>query len=150
MAKCSWIREVEKWFDGEAADAQAVERHLASCAACAAHVAQLRAVHQGVEAVAVRETIAEPQVPAFLDGIRERVEQPGGGRRGFWALASATAAALLIASVVFLGVTGGPSEVLATEIESYSTEIAGATVTSYVSEDGTATVCVSLPKEEAQ
>ena len=147
MAECRWIRKVERWFDGESAESRAVERHVTACDVCAAHLTRLRTIRKTVETVAARETIGDPQFPAFMDGIRGRVERPVRRRhRGFWALASLSAAALIVAVVTFTMLTGGPQEALATEVESCSTELEGATVGSYSSEDGTATVWVSMPE----
>lgn len=148
MTSCRWLNEVGKWFDGASRDPQAVERHVASCAVCTAHWAQLRLLRDGVQAVAGHPEIADAQLPAFMEGIRGATLAPRRTHRGFWAVASACVTALIIASVVFYAFTGGPREVMATEIESYSTELAGATVTTYLAEDGTATVCVFLPREE--
>ncbi len=148
MSECRWTPRVERWFDGESAEAEMVEQHLAVCAVCAEHLARLQVIRGGAEAVAVREAIGEPQLPAFIDGIRERVERPVRWRAGFWTLVSLSAGALIVALSTLYLLTGGPQEALATEVESYSTELEGATVTTYLSEDGTATVWVSMPEKE--
>jgi len=147
MTRCRWTREVEHWIDGERGDPAAVEKHVAACEPCAAYLADLDRVRQGVQIAAVREAITDAQLPAFMEGIRERLEPPARRHRGFWALASLSAAALVVALLAFSLLTGGPQEVLATEIESFNTELEGATVTSYLSEDGTATVWVTVPAE---
>lgn len=149
MSKCLWTRKVESWLDGEFHDAAAVERHLASCTACAADAAQLRVIRERIKRSTSKETIAPAQLPAFLSGIRERIAQPEPRRRGFWAWAPLTIAALIVALFAFSLLTGGPREALATEIESVHTDLEGATVTSYFSKDGTATVKVTVPMERA-
>jgi len=147
MTECRWITEVEKWFDGESADPQEVERHVDQCHACAAQLERLRLIRDGVEAVVERGTIDDPQLPAFMAGIRDRIDRPMRRRRGVWALASAAAAAIVMVAG-FNVLMDRPPESLVTEVESFATELDGATVTTYLSDDGTATVWVSLPKEE--
>lgn len=147
MSTCRWMPKVERWFDGERTESAAIEGHVAACPACATHLAWLREVRAGIETVSVRETIGTSQLPAFLDGIRGRVEQPARGHRGFWALASLSVAALVVALAAFTLLTGGPTEVQATEIESIQTDLEGASVTTYMAEDGTPTVLVSVPRD---
>ena len=149
MDRCRWLKRVERWFDGESADAQAVERHVAACSICADHVRCLRALRDGTAAVAVPETINDLQFPAFLTDIHERIGQPRRSHRGFWALASAATAALIVAAAAFTLMTGGPQAVHAVEVESYATELEGASVCTYHTDNGTATVWVSMPKEES-
>ena len=150
MFKCAWQRQAERWFDGECAASDAVARHVASCPECAAFLDRLRVLRTGAKAVAVREEIAEPQLPAFIEGLRERIQAPP-RHRGAWALVSLTAASLIVAVSVFFTVTvvtGPPRGAAATVVESASTDIRGATVTVSSSEDGTALVWVTEGKGE--
>ncbi len=148
MARCTWIRDVERWFDGELAKPDRVARHVTACAACSAHLAALRALRGGTEAVAAREAISEAQFPAFIDDICERLKPKAGYRMGLWAFASVTAAALIVAGSTFLVFTSGPRNATATVIESASTEIEGAKVDVRYSANGTATVWVSVAEKD--
>jgi len=147
MAKCGFTREVERWFDGEPVEPEPIKRHLTECASCAAYLAQLETLRHGVSASLRHEAIHETQFPAFMSGIREKAGQPIRWR-GIWALASVAAAALIVAASVLFVVSDGPSTVDAVVIESCSTEIEGATVSSYASEDGVATVWVDLAPDD--
>ena len=147
MTECSWIPKVEAWFDGESPELEEVKCHIAACPECAALARRLQAVRGGVEAVATRETIADAQVPAFIEGIRQGIAPPARGHRGLWALASAATACVLVIFSVFTVLRGGPGDTLSTEVESYSTELKGATVSVQLSDDGAATVWVSMPEE---
>lgn len=150
MNTCRWIKETQRWCDGEAVDTEAVERHVAECAVCASHAEAIRVMRGGVQAAATREIISDAQFPAFMEGIREHIRPDRPLRRGWRALTSLSAtAALVVALIGFFLLTGGPQDVQAVEIELYETELEGATVTSYYSEDGTATVWVTMPEEES-
>jgi len=146
MSNCRWNKEVEAWFDGESAEPQAVEQHIAGCRACAAHLASLKAARNGVRAVAERHTIADAQMPAFMRGIREEIQKPSRGHRALWVLASAATACMLALFSIYAVVTSGPNDSLRTEIQSYSTELEGATVQTRLAEDGTLLVWVSMPE----
>jgi anti-sigma factor RsiW len=148
MNNCRWTIKVEAWFDGEAPEPGAIERHVDQCAVCAAHVARLRKLRGFAREAAAPAAIADPQFPAFMDGIRERIEAPR-RRHGFWTLASLTATAMIVAFAAFLMMTWStPKGAFATRVESYSTELEGATVQAYSSDDGTALVYISLPEEK--
>ena len=72
--------------------------------------------------------------------------QPVRVRRGLWAVASLATAALVAAvSITILVSDGGAPVEARTEVESYGTEIEGATATTFYSEDGTATVWLNVP-----
>ena len=149
MAKCRRIREVEQWFDGELEGTGELERHVDGCPECAAHLEELRRFRTGVAATGAPEAIRDAQFPAFMEGIRERVEYRPFWRGRLWALASVTAAALIVAVSAFLVLTdGSPERVEATVVESCSTDLEGATVTSYASETGVTTVWVRTMSQE--
>ena len=145
MSECRWIRTVEQWFDGACADAQRVSEHLAACPECAAYARRLRVLRDGAAAVAKQEEVRDPQFAAFMAGIREQIQVPRRRHRGAWALVSLTAAALIVAAATFLVLSNGPRTADATVVESCSTEIQGATVTSYATENGVTTVWVKVP-----
>lgn len=151
MHECRWNRRVERWFDGESREPEAVERHIETCGACQAAVTGLQRFRAGVKAVAVRQEIAPTQFPAFLEGIRERIDVPAHRHTGIWALASLMAASLIVAISLFAVFTGGPDPVGAEHsvVESASTEVEGATVETQNSTDGTrAIVWVHRPRKD--
>lgn len=145
MFECRWTYAVERWFDGEHPEPETVERHVQSCAACAEQWAALRALRSGAHAAASRQEIRDPQLQAFLSGIREGIEAPRRSYRGLWALASVAAAALIVAAAVVVIFSGGPGKVDATVVESVSSDIKGATVESYSSKNGVTTVWLKAP-----
>jgi len=148
MRNCRWTKDIERWFDGEGPDGDRVQRHVDECAACAAHLAQLRTLREGGATAARREEIQDPQFPAFFDGIREAVEAPRRRRGGLWALASVSAAALVVAVSLFVMLDGGPQPGAATVIESYSTDLEGATITTSDSENGVPTVWITVTQDD--
>ena len=140
MAECRWMRNVERWMDGEASNPDVVAKHLAACPACRAHERRLRMLRAGVQAATAPETIGDARFSAFMEGIRERRD-----RRTRWSLAwklLPVAAAILIVlggslyTYERLTVPGPPV------IESASTEIEDAAVTTYASNNGVTTVWV--------
>lgn len=158
MERCDRQREVERWFDGEmgapsgpgGVDSGSVEAHAAACPACGAYVEELRGTREAVQAVSERIEISDGQLPAFLESVRESIEAPERGpkrrRTGLWALGSVAAAALIVAlSVVYIVSPRSQPVAAETVVESYSTEIDGATATSFYDEEGTATVWVNVP-----
>jgi len=111
MGKCRWSQRVERWFDGESREPESVAQHVAGCPQCAAMAARLQRFREGVHAVDVRAEIASGQFPAFLEGIRQGIEAPRRRHTGVWALASVSAAALIVAVSLFAMFTGGPEPV---------------------------------------
>lgn len=148
MNKCKWFGNVARWFDGQAAPDDAVQDHLNQCPACADYVARLRRQREGVQAVAVRETIEDPQFPAFMEGVRAGIEQPARAYPRLWAWASLAAASLIVAMSVFLVTAGEPAPVEGTVVESWSTDLEDADVTYHPSENGTTTVWVNVAQED--
>ncbi len=149
MNSCRWMKRVEACFDGAPAD-PAVERHTAACPVCAAHLEALRRMRAGVAAVAVRESVTDAQFPAFMRGIREGIERPERHHTGFWAVLSLTAAALIVAVATFAVFSGGTAPVRATEVESMSTDLQGAKVDTYRSEEGVTTVWITMSKDDVE
>ena len=142
---------IEQWFDGEAPEAAGLADPEGDFSEARSYLEMLEKMRDGVQAVATHEAIGDAQFPAFMDGIREQLEQPKRApARKRWALASLTAAALIAAVSVYLVLGGGdgngattPVEAAVTEVESARTDIEGATVhTYYSSESGVATVWV--------
>jgi anti-sigma factor RsiW len=140
MAECRWMQNVERWTDGEASKPDAVAKHLASCPACQAYERRLRMLRDGVAAVSKTDMIGDSRFPAFMEELRERR-----ARRPRWSLAwklVPVAAAILIVlggslyTYEMLTVPGPPI------VESASTEIEDAAVTTYATNNGVTTVWV--------
>ena len=147
MRNCERNTEVERWFDGHSA--QDMAEHVTACPSCRQQLAQLETIRRGVGAVAEREEVRDAQFAAFYAGIEDRLTGVARPHRGLWALASVTAAALLVALSLFLIAGGMDSEpVEATVIESYETELEGASITTYESENGVTTVWVTMTRDD--
>ncbi|HIJ66575.1 MAG TPA: hypothetical protein HPP77_11565 [Candidatus Hydrogenedentes bacterium] len=151
MVKCRWMPSVERWFDDEQCRQESVAQHVAQCAICGEYLAALHKLRHGAEAAAFPERIEDTQFPAFMDGIRRRLEPAGRRHGGLWAFASVSAAAMIAAVSMFLVFAGRPRDVTATVVEEATTEIEGATVTVeewYSSDGDTATIWVHVPEKE--
>ena len=106
-------------------------------------------MRDGVRAVAGRETIAQGQFPAFMDGIRDRVEMPVRRRGRFWTILSLSSAALVVAISIFsMFVTPKPVKARS-EVESATSDVEGATVNTQDSTDDSPTIVwVHEPKRD--
>ncbi len=136
MRNKRWQRKIEAAFDGEAPS----DKDLAT-AANRGYWDALGQLRQGVRAVAERQEVTDNQFPAFMEGICEGIERPVRQRRGLWALASVTAAALIAAGAAFLVLAGETPKATATVIvEEADTDIEGATVSIEYLKTGDATV----------
>ena len=153
MAKCKWILEIERYFDGQSSQTEEVTQHLNVCPSCAAFHKQLETMRQGVQISVQHETIRDAQFNAFMDGIREGVAARASvtvpPRRRWWAWMSLTAAALIVSVATFVVLTNGqkPVDATATVVESCTTDLEGGSVTSYKSE-GVTTVWVTVTKDD--
>ena len=142
---CTFGERVERWFDGELAEGEQVRVHLAICPACRDHLALLERMRAAIQAEDV-PSLADAQMPAFLNDLRTRVEQKPARSFNLWAMLSASAAAVIVAVSLMSVFTPGQKPIEATVIENVSTDIEGATTEQSVSDDGTATVWVNLPE----
>ena len=141
MNKCHRMHEVVRWFDGQTNTGEtALPRHLETCAACAAHLKTLQALRKGAREIVARNPLHEPAFEPFMAGLREQTTRPLPRRRTFWAVASLSAAALVVAASLFLVFSYPDAAMDATIVESYSSELEGATITSYASDSGVTTV----------
>jgi anti-sigma factor RsiW len=136
---------VEQWFDGDEACAARAKELIASDAECAAHAESLRTLREAAQGLAHRQEIQSPQFPAFMKGIRDRIEPPRRRYRGVLAAASAVAASLIVAVSLFV-MTSSPPEDVSAEVERVDTFIEGAEVGYYETDDGTMTVWVDIPE----
>lgn len=146
MKTCPFEERVERWVDGEESDPALVERHVRECATCADHVHELEAMRGLLKVPGEVVEIADAQMPAFLEGIGSGIERSPRRHTGLWAMASLCAAALIVAVSFVLLASDGPTPVQAhTIVESLSTDIDGATTTSYHDDTGTTTVWINVP-----
>lgn len=139
MADRHQKRQYERWFDGEGPPVELVDADLR------AHAESLQEMRNGAHALANRRAIEDAQFPAFYEGIRSRLDRPARRYTGLWALASLTAAALVVALSLFTIFAGDPADVSATEIINVSTEIEGAKIDTSET-DNAASVWVTLPE----
>ncbi|HRI86958.1 MAG TPA: hypothetical protein PK869_01770 [Candidatus Hydrogenedentes bacterium] len=109
-----------------------------------AYIADLQYLRDAARAIPAAPEISDAQFSAFMRGIREGVDATPAPRRGFWAALSLVAAALVVAVSLFVIFETNnivqPPAVGASVVESASSDISGATVTSGTSEDGSAVV----------
>jgi anti-sigma factor RsiW len=143
--ECTFEERVGRWFDGELADDRPIQEHLESCAVCREHVALLKTMRAAIQSEDV-PTLADAQIPAYLNDLRTRVERKPARRVSLWAMFSASTAAVVVAVSLMSVFSTGPQPIEATVIEEVTTDIEGATTESTVSDDGTATVWVNLPE----
>jgi hypothetical protein len=145
--QCSFKQEVERWFDGEQEDSESLRFHMESCECCQVHIAFLRECRDTVSSMPAAPGIADAQMSAFLEGIANAVHTPRKRSAGFWAMASALTAALVVAVSTITIVSSGPDPVGAESmIETVSTEIDGATVEILDENSATPTVWLHLPE----
>ena len=143
------IQTLEAWFDGQLPPEAIQEETLSP--ELKGHLAMLRALRGGAQAVPKPHEIADAQLPLFLEGIRERAKgEPVAARwPGLWAYASFATAAVVIAMSTMFIVAGGPVEVAAqSEVQTYSSEIEGAEIDAYTSDNGTAVVWINAPEAD--
>ena len=150
MSNCHYTKKVEAYFDGVAHHEDSVREHLAQCPACTAHRARLETLRAGVRAVAQRQDIGDAQFPAFMAGIQEGMARRTRRPREWLAAASLTLAAMVIAYATFVTFTGTAAPVKATEVISTSTDLEGATVNWYDSDEGVTTVWVNPAKGDIE
>lgn len=144
---CSFNQEVERWFDGENDASSTLESHIATCESCSEHLAFLTECRNAIGAMPATPTIADTQIPSFLQGIADEVHAPRRRFTGLWAMASALTAALIVAVSTMTMLSPGPDIVGAeTQIEDVSTEIDGATVEILDRDTATPTIWVNLPE----
>ncbi|MCP4642251.1 MAG: hypothetical protein GY851_17535 [bacterium] len=151
MSDDSLQRQVERWFDGESPepDDAALRAALARPEA-QSHLDDLRRMRDAMDAVSEPRTIEDAQFPTFMADIREGIERPRHQHRGVWALASVTAAALIVAVSAYLVFSGHGTGDPDTVVRAAESEIENAEVRTYSGDDGTATVWVSVPEKDMQ
>jgi hypothetical protein len=111
------------------------------------YLSTLQRLRDGVQDMRAVPEITDAQFSAFMDGIREGIEARPSGYRGLWAAVSMVTAAIVIAFSLFAVLDTfhlrGKLPAVQAEVEKATTEIQGATVNSYTSDDGTAVVWVN-------
>ncbi len=151
MDRCRWAKTVEQWFDEGMTPDTPAARHAAQCASCVQTLAILEQMREGAQITARREAISNSQFPAFMEGIREGIEAaqaPAWHFNRLWTLSSVAAAALIASASLFAVFTGERGEVEGSVVESYSTDLENADVSSYSTENGTTTVWVTTAEED--
>lgn len=145
MKRQSWQQQMEQYRDGEMPPSDACEiEALLESPEGRNYDATLEALSAAARQAMPREHIADAQLPAFVAGIREGVEAPERSHRGFWALASLSTAALIVALSVFSVIMLNSQDAVHSTVEAAASEIEGAEIDTYTDEeDGTAVVWVS-------
>ncbi len=144
MSTCQYLERVERRFDGEMTGSREFEEHLAGCPECTHRLEDLKALRTAIEFTKARVEISDAQFPSFMQGIEDEIEPPRRRQVGLWAVASAFAAALVVALSLISILSPGPEPLQAVTIEEASTEIEGATTSVYVNEE-TTMVWINLP-----
>jgi len=137
----SWKADaVDAWLDGEqplgAADEEAAREAIATDPALAAYAKGTNTLREGVALLkdAAPAGIADTQMPAYLDALRDKVQADrpafgGWGQRVMVSTATAVVAAIAVAFGLFVVISGGHTSVDArTEVQEYSTELPGARI----------------------
>lgn len=138
---CTHENDVERWFDGEQPNDPQLESHIEQCTTCQKHLAFLKTCRASLEALPETPTVDDAQMPAFLAGISESVHAPKRRHAGLWAMASVSAAALIVAVSMMSITSEGPTPVAAdTIVETYSTDIDGASVELFRTDSDTPTI----------
>jgi len=145
MRKRKWERRVEMLFDGEGAGHDSLEDLSARDPEASAYIGELESLREAARQAVASQEITDAQFPAFYEGVRAGIGARHGGRRGLWAVASLTAAALIAAGSTFLVLSGETPDATATTVEEATTDIEGATVDLDYSEDGDATIYLEVP-----
>jgi len=147
MKHCKYARKIEALFDGEQEATPELDRHLAACPVCAALLAELKRLREGVCGILKPGAVEDPQLPAFMAGIRDQLDAPPARSRSIWAVTSLVTAAMVVALATFAMIKGGPDPVRATEVE-VSTEIEGAEVGWYDSDDDSITIWINVAEDD--
>ncbi|GMU93699.1 MAG: hypothetical protein AMXMBFR4_27570 [Candidatus Hydrogenedentota bacterium] len=139
-----WQKDLAQQFDHDGMDA------LSSASLTheeQEYLSTLQRLRDGVQEIKTTPEITDAQFSAFMSGIREGIEARPTGYRGLWAAVSMVTAALVIAFSLFAVLDTfhqrGKLPAVQAEVEKATTEIQGATVNSYTSDDGTAVVWVN-------
>ncbi len=108
----------------------------------------LTLLRQGARQAAHAPEISDAQFPIFMAGLRDALERPEPRHSGLWAMASLSAAALVLVLSILALFSRGAEPVRATEIESAHTELDGVTVDLSNDASGLSTVWVTMPESD--
>lgn len=148
MKSCRWSHEVERLFDGQSESPEATRRHVEQCPNCRSYQAVLTELRGAAAGQAAAGEIDANQFPAFMRGIQDGLAAPARRYGRMWAVVSLAAAALVVAASMFLVIDKGTAPVDATVVESFSTELEGASITTYDTADGVTTVWITVTQED--
>ena len=144
MKRPTWQERIEQYRDGELPDSETDELELMlEDSMHRDYDTALSSISAAAKDAMPRGVIADEQLPAFVAGIREGVEAPRRGHRGFWALASLSTAALIVALSVFSAIMLNSQDAVHSTVDAAASEIEGVEIDTYMGEDGTAVVWVS-------
>jgi hypothetical protein len=150
MKRQAWQQQLERYRDGELPKELAKDAdRLLESAEGREYDAALAAMADAARDAMPRAAIADAQLPAFVAGIREGVEAPRPGRRGFWALASFSAAASIVALSLFSLILLNSQDAVHSSVEAAASDIEGVEIDAYTDEEGTAVVWVSETGSDA-
>lgn len=135
MKPCQWFPKIERYLDDELQNTTATEAHIQQCPHCAKHLSHLKKLRNAIRSSPDTHHIQDAQFPTFMQGIQQRKNAYTNPFKGWWALASLTAAAILVALATVSIFRPQDKPVNATEVESVSTELEGTTVDWYESDD---------------
>ena len=138
---------IEKMFDQEPVENGEAILSEAPGTYASDHLKTLRRIREAVRSPKNRKQIGDAEFPLFWKGIEKALLTPQPEKQPVWAIVSLAAAALLVAASIFTIFFGKTEPVVAqTIVEELTTDIEGARVGWFSSEDG-ATVYVSFAEK---
>ena len=149
MVTCRNMRNVEQAFDRNAIDAT-LRSHLEQCPECAEHLEFLEMVRETTRSIEEAPEIGDAQLPSFMRGIQEGIDQPAPRRSPLLFSWVSAAAAVVVVAAGLLSVTIVPPATVEARsiVDLSSTDIDGAEMETYDEDDGSATIWVRLPEGE--
>lgn len=134
-------KQAARRFDGE--DARAAGD-------APAYTDDLARIREGVAAVRAHASVPDDRFDAFFAGVRRGLDtqRAPAWEHSRWAVVSLAAASLIAAASLWVLFAGEPAPAAATVVEEAHSELDGAKVGWYSSEDGDATVWVELAEED--
>lgn len=140
------MKQIGALLDGETRYSGDAEHYL-SDGACREYYDAARQLRRGAQQAARAPEISDGQMGAFIAGVREGVERPEPRAAGLWAMASLSAAALVLVLSLLAIFSRGGEPVRATEVESAHTELEGVFV-EFDNHNDISTVWVTMPESD--
>ena len=146
MSQCRWTYRVARWFDtGAGEDHVEVREHLSTCPQCTAYLHQLESLREAVRPQSAPSEISDAQFSAFMRGIQEGLKPPARRFRGLWTWISVAAMFLIVLGGLSTMRTGPAAPVV---VESCTSELDGATVTTYSDDNGETTIWIDAAEDD--